>query len=764
MSWNVLFVLSACLLILAVAPGFASDTSVYPIAVWYGGGKARAPMQEVDARANRAVWKKDLEQIRMLGFPAVKTWVEWASSERQEGKYSLENLDQLLELADETGLRVIIQVYVDSAPDWVGEKYPDARFVAQNGAAIPSQAAPGFCTDHPEISRLVRRFYGTVAEHAKQHRSFYAYDLWSEPHIINWAIINYIPDPQFCFCPHTLAKFRQWLNRTYGSLEALNTAWYRGFTRWDQVEPPRFGTILSYSDFIDWKNFISDKLADDLRERTEAVKKVDGEHPATSHAAVPAIFTSPFGGDGTPDDWKMAAAADYYGTSIYPKHSSSAAPWSTVRRAGSLDFIRSSGKIRNGFYIGELQAGFGTTGVKVGDPVTPEDLEDWLWSALMRGARSVSIYAYYPMSSGYESGGYGLIELDGSITPRARRAGTIASLFNKHAEFLLQSTPARAEAAILYNPAAHLVGGEQSGGIHGGVRDSLFGYYRAFFDRNIPVDFVHVMDLEKGDWGKYKLLIVPYALMLSSKASQEIDRYVSSGGRVLAEARTAWNNERGWATPIIPGGGLDRVFGCREIEVRPRTKATVRLKWPESSPQAGSARTAAAKQDGGGSAGTEFAGVIYEEALRVTATTAQIVASFQDGAAAMVLNKYGKGETLFLGTFAGAANEAAPSRGFAEFMDRVSAWAQLEPPIKVRLKNGSASPEVRLLEGPTGKLVAVFNRDASPMDFVFNLAGTSPPGSVNVWTEETPARLGPDGHEVTVRVPARRVAAVFVKN
>jgi hypothetical protein len=166
----------------------------------------------------------------------------------------------------------------------------------------------------------------------------------------------------------------------------------------------------------------------------------------------------------------------------------------------------------------------------------------------------------------------------------------------------------------------------------------------------------------------------------------------------------------------------------------------------------------------GGGAGAEFAGAIYEETLRVTADTAQTVASFQDGAAAMVLNKYGKGETLFLGTFAGAANEAEPSLGFAAFMDRVSGWAQLEPPIKVRLKAGGGAPEVRLLEGPTGKLVAVFNRDAAPMDFVFNLSRASTAGSMDVWTDETPARLGPDGREVTVRVPARRVAAVFIKN
>ena len=107
----------ALLFTVGAGPNDPPEKTIYPIAVWYGGGKARAPMQEANARAHRADWKKDLEQIRGLGFPAIKTWVEWASSERQEGKYNLENLDQLLELANESGLRVIIQVYVDSAPD-----------------------------------------------------------------------------------------------------------------------------------------------------------------------------------------------------------------------------------------------------------------------------------------------------------------------------------------------------------------------------------------------------------------------------------------------------------------------------------------------------------------------------------------------------------------------------------------------------------------------------------------------------------------------
>jgi beta-galactosidase len=744
--------LSAVLFTVSSSSGTPPEESIYPIAVWYGGGKARAPMQEADAPAHRALWKKDLEQIHRLGFPAIKTWVEWASSERQEGRYNLENLDQLLDLADETGLRVIIQIYVDSAPDWVGDRYADARFVAQNGDAIPSQAAPGYCTDHPEIARLVTSFYQEVARHAVRHRSFYAYDLWSEPHIINWAVINYIPDAQFCYCKNTLAKFRRWLEAKYGGLSALNSAWYRGFERWDQVEPPRFGTILSYSDFVDWKNFISDKLADDLRVRRDAVKSVDPSHPASSHAAVPAILTSPFAGDGTPDDWKMAASADYYGTSIYPKHSSSAAPWTTLRRAGSLDFIRSSGRRHSGFYIGELQAGFGTTGVKVGEPVTSEDIEDWTWAAVARGARSISYYAYYPMSSGYESGGYGLIELDGTLTPRSRRAGSIAALLNRHADFFLKANPVAAEAAILYNPSAHLVGGEQSGGIRGGVRDSLFGYYRSFFERNVPVDFVHVMDLEKGDWGKYNLLIVPYAVMLSTRAAEEIRRFVASGGYVLAEARTAWNNERGWATDIIPGGGLDETFGCRESEVRPRAKSTLRLN-----------SLLAQSADGQVPAFAETAGAVYEEVLRVSSPSAKVVGTFGDGSPALVLNRSGsgKGETLFAGTFLGAANEAQPSEGFRQLMDQILEWARVKAPVSI--EPASAGSEVRLMEGEGGALVLIFNREESEKSLHLRLNRAEKVRSLEPWTEQTPAEALDSGREVVVRVPAHRVAAVFLK-
>src|SRR5881398_1944193 len=117
----------ALLLALATAARPA-DSPTLPMAVWYGGGKVRAPMLDPDPLAHRDAWRSDLRQIKSLGFNSVRTWVDWASIEPREGELHLENVEQLADLAQENGLRLIVQVYADSAPDWVGRKYPDSHF------------------------------------------------------------------------------------------------------------------------------------------------------------------------------------------------------------------------------------------------------------------------------------------------------------------------------------------------------------------------------------------------------------------------------------------------------------------------------------------------------------------------------------------------------------------------------------------------------------------------------------------------------------
>ena len=472
-----------------------------------------------------------------------------------------------------------------------------------------------------------------MARHVAQSKAFYGWDLWSEPHIINWAEINYIPHATFCYCPNTLARFRTWLKKKYGGLPQLNTAWYRRFQDWSQVEPPRFDTILSYTDFVDWRVFVTEKIAEDLRVRHEMIKKITPGAVTTSHAGAPSVLGSLAAGEGNPDDYKMYKSVDYYGTSLYPKHSlpPHMAP---MRIRMAVDLTRSAGLDR-GFYIGELQAGFGVRGDIVSEEVTPQDVVRYMWTSVSRGARGINVYAYYPMNAGYESGGYGLVDLDGALTERSKAAGAAARQIGGNADLLSRAHPKPAQVAIVTNQLTNLIGGEGHLYRRDALSRSLSGYYRMFSERNIAVDFVNAVELTAEQARKYKLIVLPYPLLMLSNEAQALEQYVRDGGHLFTEARAGWVDERGYAQPVIPGFGWEKMTGVRELATAP--KPNVKVKWGD----------------------WVIPASIFEERFTVLDSTAKVLGTFEDGSPAVYERAAGKGSIILAGTFFGYANASA---------------------------------------------------------------------------------------------------------
>lgn len=722
-------------LLAAACPG----ADFFPMSVWYGGGKARAPMLEPDPNSKKEVWRRDLKRIHGLGFNAIRCWIDWATGQPAEDTYNFATLDVLLGLAEQEGLKVILQVYMDSAPNWVGKKFPDSLFVSSNGQAIRPESSPGYCLDHPGVREVDLAFYRALAERARRSPAFLGWDLWSEPHVVNWANPTYIDRPEFCFCTYTKRRFRDWLRHKYGSLDALNEAWYRRYTSWDEVEPNRLSTILSYTDYIDWKTFIQDKLAEDLRARYEAVKSVAPDRVATSHAAGVGLFSSPHWWEGQPDDWKMARQVDYYGTSFYPKHSAFVdrdAPW----RAALLDFARSFGYGggRPGFWIGELQAGFGTIALNVSPAVTPDDLRVWTWSALARGAKGIHYYAWYPMSSGYESGGFGMIRLDGTLTERSRVAGEIARVVDRNQDLFLKARPPRTEVAVIYNPLAHFVGGRQRQTAYGGPqgevagieRDSLLGVHRAMFGLNVPLDFVHIDELSQPLLRQYRLVIFPYPVMFPEKAAALLREYVRGGGALVAEARLGWNNEKGHAAETIPGMGLAEATGCREKSVSTGSEGSIGLRWTS-------------EELAGLEPGAVLPGRWYQEVLEPSVPQARVAAVYDDGAPAAVLSSYGSGKTLMLGSFVAAAHQSKPSEAAERLYWALLRWAGVELPAVAT----GGPVEVRFLESGHERVLFAFNHGRDKVEPAISLLAQGRYRGVDLVTN-TPVALESDGRHV----------------
>ncbi len=703
-------------------------STFFPVAVWYSGGRARAPMLETLTPDSPKLWKEDLLKIKRLGFNTVRTWVEWNVGEPQEGQYHLENLDLLLRLANETGLKVMVQVYVDSAPEWVGKKYPDGRYAAQDGQPIPSQAAPGYCFDHRGVRKAVLDFFQEVARHAGTSPAFYGWDLWSEPAALNWARVGYKSEPMFCYCPSSMERFRLWLKGKYGTLDQLNKAWHRTYSDWGQVEPPRYGTILTYTDFMDWRVYYGYKLAEDLKLRNDAVKAIDTEHVTTSHAPNPSPLVRTLADAYDPsDDFLMKDSVDFFGTSFYPKLTAPEHNWTLELRALAMD-LTSSMTAGRGFYVGELQSGYGVHGTVIGSPVTASDLELWTWGMVSRGARAINYYAFYPMNAGYESGGYGMINLDGTVTERSQHAGELARQIQKNADLLLQSHLQRAEVAIVFSPLTPLLGGYDEDGSRNALHQAVAGYHRMFFERNLPVEVLSSRELAQDNLQQYKLVIVPYPLMLTNEEARLLKEYVSGGGNLFVEARPGWVDERGHAEPKIPGFGWDEMLGVREKQLIPSKEFQV--KWGDA----------------------QFKATKFQEQFELEDKSARPMAFLTNGTPIAWENRYHKGKAILFGSFAGQENyeHPLPMHPLAGILTN---WAHLSQPSL----HAPLLLELRQMQAPNGRWVFFFNHSGKPATVEFSRELERPASSIQEITTDYKIKATGNALSVKTVVPAQSV-------
>lgn len=660
-----------------------------PVAVWYTGGRVRATMVQPPEPGSRVSWKKDLQTIKDCGFNTVRCWVDWATAEPQNGEYHFETLDLLMDLAEEVGLKVMIQLYLDSAPDWLVKYYPDCRYVSAGNTPIDSQGAPGYCYDHPGVHQSAERFMTRLAAQVAERPNFLAWDLWSEPHIVQWGYFDYLPQPAiFCYCTHTVQRFRDWLQRKYGTIEKLNRAWYRKFSSWDTVTPPKFISLMTYTDYIDWIHFIQDKLAEDLTWRQNSVRKAD-QHLVTSHSAVPMVLSNPLDEQGSPDDWKMARAVEVWGTSLYPKHVGARDTKNAFFRAAMLTSTRSACEsVNKPYWLGELQAGHGYVGM-FASHMTALDARQYLLQPLAHGAKGLCFYAWYPMTTGYESAGFGMANLDGSPSDRALAAGELVRKITPDMKLFYRAKPVPAQAAICLNNYSNIMWQCMRQTWHNIPSRSYVGAFKAVFEKYLPADYIHPDEITAGRLEKYRVVYLPFSFALPETAASQIEQFVSQGGVVLAEARTAWNEETGRCGEAVPGFGLEKVFGCCEKgaeSVDDNTPIPIRIIRSHSAlPLLNE--------------GDMLQGARFKEAMELISPDAEVVGVFEDGLPAITVHRYGRGWAVFTGTLLSLAYYRFKESNNARLLQGLLDLAQLEPPVQTASVPAGTEIEPRLLEG-----------------------------------------------------------------
>ena len=98
----------------------------------------------------------------------------------------------------------------------------------------------------------MRTFLETVVRRYKGCAHLHGWDIWNE---LRW---NVQADGLVCYCPHTLAAFRDWLDERYGGLDGLNRAWLRRYASWEEVQPGKlpsrpYTEMMAFQHFLTWR-------------------------------------------------------------------------------------------------------------------------------------------------------------------------------------------------------------------------------------------------------------------------------------------------------------------------------------------------------------------------------------------------------------------------------------------------------------------------------------------------------------------------------
>tara|TARA_R100000365_G_C2748538_1_gene80387 strand:- start:133 stop:2265 length:2133 start_codon:yes stop_codon:yes gene_type:complete len=621
----------------------------------------------------REDWERDYKTAADDGLNVFRHWFMWSAIERRPGDYDWEEFDRQLELAAQNGLKTIIAELTHTVPDWAYRKFAHARQLRADGTPLPSimgvsAATGGFAPNGggagtltlncPEVKQAAQQFLTALAERFKGHPGLLGYDVWNE--------CNY--SPLVDYSAYTKSAFREWLKLKYHDLETLAAAWYRySYAEWEDIEPPV--QVGPYPECLDWLTFKRDNCHDQMQFRIDTIRDVDRDCLIAAHGVAGAIPDMAARGS---DDWLAASKVDVYGyTWIQARKGNQA--WRSFY-AADLNRAASRGKP---FWHAERQGGPLWMQPQVvgrdkedGRVAEPEDVKLWTLTSFAGGARGLLNLRYRPLLDGPLFGAFGSYGMDGSRTDRSDAASALAKWAN-HPEqkSLMSARPVKGDLGIIVAPetqAWDYLLSHQGG--YETYQEAMWGAYRGFFDNNVQADWVHIADI-----ASYDVLYFPYPIMLTEEHGKALARWVEDGGTLISEACPAYFGDRGRVGTRQPNLGLDAVFGVteRNVEFMPDIADRIALEFDGLALQ------------GGG----------FRQSYRAEAD--RVRGAFDDGEAAVVENRFGKGCTLLIGTHPSVAYFKTQDQGGSHYFRRVLDWAERMP----RIVSSNCNVQARLHEG-----------------------------------------------------------------
>ncbi|MBR1821092.1 MAG: beta-galactosidase [Clostridia bacterium] len=568
---------------------------------------------------DRALWRQDAELMRETGVRVVRVAeFAWSRLEPEDGRFDFAWLDEVIELMGERGIDVVIGTPTSCPPLWLFEAHPEISQADYSG----QRDLPGIRGHRCYQSPVFREYAGRIVRRlAERYRDV--------KHVIAWQIDNEV-EGSFCCCDVCVGKFREWLKRRYGTLEAMNAAfhtdvWSGDYSAWSQVFPPvKNHPMTQYNPglILDFQRFASQSTEAYVAFQRELIRSI-----------IPGarITTNSWFCEHLPDLYSMYRELDFASYDNYP---------STVPDGSShalhLDLMR--GVKRRNFWIMEQLSGLPGCWMNMGRAPQPGMVKGYALQAIAHGADTVVHFRWRCAVGGAEMYWHGLI--DHSNVPGRRF---------KEFEALCEAVRALAPAdgSRIESKVALLFGMDneyafrsqlQAEGMY--YMRQLADWHKAFTALGVNVDVID----QNADLDGYGVVVAPTMYVRSETAARSLHTFAERGGTVLLTCRSGVKDvNNNCIMAPLPTDYADMV-GAHVAEYDALGADSARVRFGDEVCRI-----------------TCWADILESDGAEVVAT---YLDGFYAGAPAVTRNRYGAGKVYYFGVY----GEAALCRGMAERM------------------------------------------------------------------------------------------------
>lgn len=598
--------------------------------IWYGGDYNPEQWSE-------DVWQEDVRLMQAAGVNLVSVGIfSWAYLEPRPGHYDFGWLDRVLDLLHQHGIQACLATATASPPPWLAKHHRDSLPVTADGVTLWPGGRQAYCPHSTAYRQAAEALVTRIAERYRHH-----------PALAIWHVNNeYGCHVNECFCDVSAAAFREWLQRRYGTLEALNFAWGTAFWSqryddWDEINPPRRApTFANPTQQLDWRRFSSDSLLELYNMERAVLRRITPDVPVTTN----------FMGFFKPLDYRAwAAEQDIISLDSYPDPSDL---WAAGMSAAQCDITRSLGDGRPWMLMEQTSSQVNwrpRNALK-----QPGQMRLWSLQAVARGARAIMFFQWRAARAGAEKFHGALVPHVGVENSRVWRE--VSALGNELKEFgdvAQGNVEARIGILVDWQSWWAL---EQDSKPSTDVKllEQAQAYYGPLYAQNLTADFV----FPDSDLWAYQVLLVPNLYLVADETAAKLERFVANGGVLVMSFFSGIVDEN----EHIRLGGYPAPF-----------RKFLGLRVEEFAPMAVGQANGVRFADGTQCAADLWADVIDLEGAKALATFTD---DFYAGRPAVTEHVYDHGRAIYIGT------RLAPE-AMASLLGRICAEAGVHAPLDV---------------------------------------------------------------------------------